>query len=165
MAASETLTILQPQMNEPPASNYATLDARNAHLVLDFDDTTNESAVFSCIMPQNYAGGGLEVYVHYSMTSATSGDVDIDVAFERIGTGQQDVDSDGFAAVQSADDQTVPGTSGHVGVVQVNFTDGAEMDSVAAGEKFRLKITRDAASDTASGDLELHGIEIREAAA
>lgn len=39
----------------------------------------------------------------------------------------------------------------------------ADMDSVAKGEKFRLKITRDAASDTATGDLELHAVEVREA--
>jgi hypothetical protein len=32
----------------------------------------------------NYGGGGVAVYIHYAMTSATSGDVDWDVAFEKI---------------------------------------------------------------------------------
>ncbi len=96
------------------------------------------------------------------MSSATSNTVDWDVAFERIGDQQQDVDSDSFAAVNSVDDTTVPGTSGNVDVVSIAFTDGADMDSVAAGELFRLKITRDATNDDATGDAELHAIEIRE---
>jgi hypothetical protein len=113
-------------------------------------------------MPQSYAGGGVTVFLHYAMSSAESGDVDWDVAFERIGDQQQDIDSDSFAAVNSVDNTTVPATSGLVDVVSVAFTDGADMDSVAAGEAFRLKVTRDAASDTATGDGELVGVEVRE---
>ena len=162
MASGDTILQFSPLHNEPPSSNNATLDTRNLHVLLDFDDTTNESAVFSAVLPQAYAGGGVTVYIHYSMTSATSGDVDWDVAFERIGDQQQDTDSDSFAAVNSVDNTTVPGTSGNVDVVSVAFTDGADMDSVAAGELFRLKVTRDAASDTATGDAELHAVEVRE---
>jgi len=162
MASGDTLLILTPLANEPPASNYATLDVRNAHPALDFDATTNESAVFTGIMPRNYAGGGVTVYLHYAMTSATSGDIDWDVEFERIGEGVLDIDADSFASAQSVDNTTVPGTSGNVDIVAVAFTDGAQMDSVAVGELFRLRVTRDAASDTATGDAELLGIEIIE---
>jgi hypothetical protein len=130
--------------------------------VLDLDAASNEDAVFSGVMPQHYAGGGVTVYLHYAMSSATSGDVDWDVAFERVGDQQQDIDSDSFAAVNSVDNTTVPGTSGLVDVVSVAFTAGADMDSVAAGESFRLKVTRDAASDTATGDAELIKVELRE---
>lgn len=162
MASGDTLLTFMPYQNEQPASNYATLDLRNIHPVVDFDAATNESAVFSAIMPRAYSGGGLTVYIHYSMSSATSGNVDWDISFERIGDQQQDVDTDSFAAVNSVDNTTVPGTSGNVDIVNVTFTDGADMDSVAAGELFRLKITRDAASDTAAGDAELHAIEVKE---
>ena len=162
MAAGDTLLIFTPHQNEPPASDYATLDLRNVHPVLDFDDTTNESAVFSGVMPQNYGGGGVTVYLHYAMASAESGDVDWDVAFERIGDDQLDIDADSFAAANSVDNTTVLGTSGKVDVVSIAFTDGADMDSVAAGEAFRLKVTRDAAADTATGDAELLAAEIRE---
>ena len=162
MASGDTLLVFAAQDNEPPTSNYATIDTRNNHLVLDFDASTNESAVFSGVMPQHYDGGGVTVYLHYAMSTATSGDVDWDVAFERIGDQQLDIDADSFEAVNSVDDTTVPGTSGNVDVVSVAFTDGADMDSVAAGEAFRLKVTRDAASDTASGDAELLKVEIRE---
>lgn len=163
MASGDTLVTFIPQANEPPSSNYATLDLRNSHPVLDFDDTTNESAVFSAIMPRNYAGTtGVTVYIHYAMTSATADTIDWDVSFERIGDQQLDIDGDSFAAVNSVDDTTVPGTSGNVDIVSVTFTDGVDMDSVAVGEGFRLKVTRDAASDDATGDAELRFVEIKE---
>ena len=163
MASGDTLLIFTPQANEPTTSNFATFDTRNNHLVLDFDDTTNESAVFSGVMPRNYTGTtGVTVYIHYAMTSATSGDIDWDIAFERIGDQQLDIDADSFATVQSVDNTTVPATSGYVDIVSIAFTDGAQMDSVAVGEAFRIKITRDATNDTATGDAELLRIEIKE---
>ena len=162
MASGDTLIAFFATDNEPTSSNFATLDFRNLHPVLDFDATTNEDAVFTGLMPQRYNSGGVTVYIHYSMTSATSGDIDWDVAFERIGDQQLDIDSDSFAAANSVDNTTVPGTSGFVDIVNVAFTDGADMDSVATGELFRIKVTRDAASDTATGDAELHAVEIRE---
>ncbi len=164
MASGATLLTFHPYINEPPASSYATLDLRNNHPVLDFDKDADESAVFSAVMPQNYAGTtGVTVYIHWSATGVTVNEVIWDVAFERIGTGTQDVDSDGFAAVNSVTD-TAPGTDGDVEVVSIAFTDGADMDSVAVGELFRLKITRDAdnGSDDLDADAELHAIEIRE---
>ncbi len=162
MATGDTLIIFTPLQNEPPASDFATLDLRNLHPVLDFDATTNESAVFRAVMPRSYAGGGITVYIHYALTSATSLTVDWDVAWERIGDQQLDIDGDSFAAVNSVDNTTVPGTAGLVDIVTVTFTDGADMDSVAVGELFRLKITRDAANDDATGDAELLAIEIKE---
>ncbi len=163
MASGDTLLIFTPLHNEPPVANFATFDTRNAHPVLDFDAATNESAVFSAIMPRSYAGTtGLTVYIHYSMSSAEADTVDWDVSFERIGDQQLDVDGDSFAAVNSVDNTTVPGTTGLVDIVNVTFTDGADMDSVAVGELFRIKVTRDATSDDAAGDAELHAVEIKE---
>jgi hypothetical protein len=75
MATADTLAIFTPRGYEPPTSNYATLDTRNAHVVLDFDTTTQETAIWSGVMPYNYGGGNLTVYVHSSMTSATSSDI------------------------------------------------------------------------------------------
>ena len=163
MASGDGLFRFHPYQSTPTAANYATHDNRNQHPVLDFDADTDEHAVFKDIFPRNYGGSGVTVYVHYSMETATADDVVWNVAFERIGAGVQDVDSDGFAAVQTVTD-TVPGTCGHVGVAVITFTNGAQMDSVAVGELFRLKVTRDAdnGSDDASGDAELHGVEGKE---
>ncbi len=162
MASGDTLLVFTPLHNEPPAANPATLDTRNQHPVLDFDATTNEAAVFSSVMPQAYGSGGTTVYIHFAMSSAVADTIDWDGAFERIGDQQQNLDSDGFAAVNSVDNTTVPGTSGLVDIVSIAFTDGADMDSVQPGESFRLKINRDAANDDAVGDGELLKVEIRE---
>jgi hypothetical protein len=161
MASGDTLIFWTALAGEPPSSNPAGFDTRNQHPILTFDDTTSENMDLTAVMPQAYAAGGVTVYLYYSMASATSGDVDLDVAFERIGDQVQDVDADGFAAVNSVDGTTVPGTAGLVDVVNIAFTNGADMDSVVAGDLFRIRVTRDIA-DTATGDLELHAVEIRE---
>jgi hypothetical protein len=162
IAALLAPTVLYPTANEPPASNYATFDIRNGHPVLDFDAATSEAAIFSSTLPLSYGGAGLAVEIGYSMTSATSGTCGWTVEFERIGDGQQDVDSDGFAAPQTVTAVTVPGTSGHVDVVSVNVSNGANIDSIAAGEQFRIRIKRDVANDDAAGDAELHFVRVRE---
>lgn len=160
MASGDTLIVFLAAHADPAAT--ATFDSRNAHPLLDFDGASNEFAVFSGVLPRHYAGGGLSITLHYSMTSATGGDIDWDAQLERIGTGQHDIDSDGFAAALSVDNTPVPAVSGHVDTVTLTFSSGAPMDNLAAGELFRLKITRDALNDTASGDAELHAVEIHE---
>jgi len=162
MATGNTLCTFMPQDNEPPTSNPATLDTRNLHPVLDFDTTTQEIAIFSGILPQHYAGGGITVYIHYAMSTATTGTCGWDVSFERIGDGSQDIDSDGFASAQTITAVTVPGTSGNVDIVNVAVTDGANMDSIAVGEVFRVRLRRDVANDSAAGDAEFKGLELRE---
>jgi hypothetical protein len=165
MAAGNTLLIFLPQDNEPPSTNFATIDSRNGHPCLDFDTTTQEAAIFSAIVPRNYAGNGITVYVHYAMTSAESGTVGWDVAFERIGDGQQDVDSDSFASAQTVVAVTVPATTGLVDIVSVAVTNGANMDSIAVGELFRLRVRRDVANDNGAGDAELYAVELKETSA
>lgn len=162
MASGDTLVVFTPAANEPPTSAFATIDTRNAHPVLDFDDAVNESSIFTFILPRHYGGGGLTLLLHYAMSTATSGDIDWDGAIERIGDQQQDIDSDSFAAAQSVDNTTVPGTSGLVDIVSITFTNGPQMDSLAVGESGRVKLTRDAVSDTAAGDAELVAAELKE---
>lgn len=162
MATGQTLCVFRAGDNEPPASNYATVDTRNGHLVLDFDDTTQEAALFTGVLPRNYASGGITVYLHWAATSATTGTVGWDVAFERIGAGSQDLDADGFATAQTVTAAAVDGTSGNVKITNVAVTDGANIDSIAVGEAFRLRVRRDVANDTAVGDAELLAVELKE---
>lgn len=162
MASGDTLLVFHPYQNEPPTSNAATIFLRNNHPMLQFDTTTQEAAIFSFVLPRNYAGGGITVYVHHAAASAVAGTIGWDVAFERIGDGQQDVDADSFATAQTITAATVPGTSGLVDIVNVAVTDGANLDSLAVGEMGRLRIRRDVANDTAAGDAELYFIELKE---
>lgn len=163
MASGDTLAIFTPLHNEPPATNFATLDTRNAHTVLDFDTTTQETAIFKSVMPRHYAGGGITVYVHASLTSAVTGTLGWDVTFERVSDSIQDIDADGFATAQTITAATVPGTSGLVAILNVAITAGAAgTDSVAAGDGYRLRVRRDVANDTAAGDAELWAVEVKE---
>lgn len=163
MASGQSLCAWTPAANEPPATNYATLDFRNGHPVLDFDTTTQEAAIFSGVMPRNYAGGGITVSLTWSASTATTGTGGWDVTFERIGAAQQDIDADGFATAQTVTAATVNATSGNTSVTSVAITAGAAgTDSIAAGEAFRLRVRRDVTNDSAAGDLELLGVEIRE---
>lgn len=165
MASGDTLAVFTPLHNEPPASNYATLDLRNYHPVLDFDGATDEEAVFTSILPRNYSGGGLTVYLHVAFTSATSGNAYWQAGIERMDDASLDMDADSFAAFQGAAGNP-NGTSGAMTLVTITFTSGAQMDSLAAGEMFRLKIHRDAdgtaGTDDVATDAELFGIEIKE---
>lgn len=163
MATTDTLAVFTPLHNEPPAASFATLDTRNAHPCLDFDGSADEEAVFTGVMPDNYAGGGVTVKVHVAFTTATSGTANIEALWERI-TGL-DIDADSFAAMQDIG-VTANGTSGIEVIGSIAFTDGAQMDSVVAGDLFRLKIRRDAdgtnGTDDITTDMELLGIEVTE---
>lgn len=162
MASGDTLLVFTPEANDPPASGYAVPDTRNAIGVLDFDADADEAAVFKGVMPRSYAGGGLTVRIHWMASSATSGAVRWGAQFERSNT---DLDSDSFAAAKTAG-TTTNGTSGILNVTEIAFADGAEIDSLAAGEPFRLKVYRDAdgtsGTDDMTGDAELFAIEIKE---
>lgn len=162
MASGDSLIVLHALGAEFPAANFATADQRNNEWRLDFDATTGETAYWTDVLPRNYAGGGITVYVHASATSATTGTIGWLIAFERIGDGQQDTDSDGFASDQTITAGTVPGTSGHIDILNVAVSNGANMDSIAVGEMFRLRVTRDVANDTATGDAELVCVELKE---
>ena len=156
MASGDTLAYWTALSNQPPAASLATLDSRNGHPVLDFDAATDESAVFPGVMPDAYAGGGVTVTLVWLASTATTGDVVWNAAFERHQDDIDDLDADSFAAVQAATGTTAS-ASGEPQYTAIAFTNGAQMDSVAAGESFRLKITRDAdnGSDTMTGDAEL----------
>jgi len=145
----------RPFDNEAPGTNWAALATRNQRPLLLFDTGTQEAAIFSGVLPFSYGGGGVTVYAYFSASSATSGTIGWDVAFERTDTSGLDIDSDSFATAQTITAATVPGTSGQVLRSSVNISNGADMDSLAAGELFRLRIRRDVANDTATGDAEL----------
>ena len=165
MASGDTLLIFNPLNNEPPSASFATFDIRNGHPVLDFDGSADEEAVFTGILPLNYAGGGLTVTTFWAFTSATTGSLRVQTSIERIDASSLDIDADSFATANSAGG-TAPGTSGQVIAVAIAHASGAEMDSAAAGELFRLKIRRDAdgtsGTDDIATDAELVGVTIKE---
>jgi hypothetical protein len=146
-----------PLLGEAPTSNFATLDTRNLHPTLDFDASTAESSVWTAVLPNDYSGAGVTVTIYWAATSATSGNVMWQVAFERDAAAGLDTDSDGFATAQAFAASAADATSGKLTKVSLNVSNGTNMNSIAAGDMFRMKITRDAAnaSDTMTGDAEV----------
>lgn len=164
MASGDTLAVFVPEGYEPPTTAYAQITTRNSHPVLAFDTTTQETAIWTGKMPSNYAGGNLVVYTTWAAATATTGTIGWDATFERIDAGTLDIDADSFATAQTITAATVSGTSGITSQTSVTCTAGSTgTDSIAAADFYRIRIRRDVANDTAAGDAQLLGVEIKEA--
>ena len=164
MASGDTLLVFTPAGATFPTSNAPTFDviATGLHLVLDFDDGTDETAYWCGVLPRHYDSSGVTVYIWYTTHGTTSANCAWEAAFERHQDGTTDLDVDNFAAVQASGTVTSPSSIGIVDVASIAFTDGSQMDSVAAGESFRLKVLRDTGTGGVTGDLELVRVEIKE---
>jgi len=154
----------------PPATAYATPDARaggstpaESFPVWDFDDTTVESLDFHGVLSPQYGGGGLTVRIRWSATSATSNAVRWEAAFRRIEDDAEDVDTS-HSYDYNGVTATTASASGEVDYTTITFTSGADMDSLAAGESFVLRLRRkaDDAADNMTGDAELHAVIVTE---
>ena len=163
MASGDTLAIFTAQHSIATAANYASLDVRNSHPVVAFDATVGQAIYFEGLLPRNYAGGGVTIYLHWMAASATTGNARWSSAFERHDEAGTDLDADSFAA-KIASDSTCTATSGAVRIMSLAHTSGAQMDSVTVGEGFRLQIEREAAhgNDTMTGNAQLLHVEIKE---
>ncbi len=161
MATGDTLMIWGPLAGLPPASGYASLDVRNGHTVLGFDAAADESALFGSILPAHYGGGDLTVELHWTSTSATSGNVRWLAALEP--TSGTDIDADNFGAASSGT-TAAPASAGALTKTTLTVS-AASAGNPAAGDALRLKVTRDAdnAADTMTGDAELWAVHLREA--
>jgi len=159
-AGTDTFLIRDPTQNQPPASSFATLDTRNSIPCLDFDAAADESAIFSGFAPEAIVlTSGIIARIVWAATSATSGNVRWRVKFERRTTDQ---DSDSWDTATEATDAT-NGTSGICEVCEITCT---TIDSIVAGDSFRVCVTRvgtDGTNDTMTGDAELFGFELRAA--
>lgn len=167
MPTSKTLAVFDAASGQPPTTGYPQLDLRGDHLVVDFDDATDESTNYLAVLPQGYAGNSLEIVLTWAATSATAGNVLWQAEYERhaigdatYGTFDLDASNFGTAASEAA---TAPSVSGEVArtTIALSVTDA---QSPASGETYRIRITRLAtnAADTMAGDAELLAAELRE---
>jgi hypothetical protein len=153
-----TRFVLTPFSAEFPATNFPNLDLINRRPVLSFDADTKETCYWTFVAPQGLTGT-LHAKIQYIMASATTGDVDVNVAVEAITDADAtDLDSStSFATVNAVDNTSVPGTAGYIDVIDVTLTNA---DSIAAGDYVRISLDRDSADDTATGDMCVLSVEI-----
>jgi len=144
----------------PPATAYATPDARaggstpnESFPVWDFDDTTQEHLDVHCVLSPTYGGNGLTIRIYWSATSATTNNCVWNAAIRRINDDAEDIDTSQTYDYNAVTALTA-NVSGEVAYDEITFTSGADMDSLAAGEQFVLRIRRDAsnASENMTGD-------------
>lgn len=157
---TKTLGVFGPMTAQPPASGFATLDTRNSIAVLDFDDTAVESSTWVGVIHEGAnLSSGIIARIHWMATTATSGNVRWRVEFERAGT---DNDADSYDTATEGT-SAANGTSGIESVAAITCT---TIDSLAAGDRFRVRVSRvgtDATNDTMTGDAEIIAVELRAA--
>lgn len=159
-AGTKTLAAFNAMDNQPPAAAFATLDTRNSIALLDFDDTTNENAIFLGVIPQGaILTSGLKIRLIWTATTATTGNCVWQTALEKM---TSDIDTDSFDTAASAT-ATTNAISGVPNYTEITLT---TIDSALAGDGFRIRITRNSASgsDTMVGDAELIAVEVRQVA-
>jgi len=154
--ASATIT-LPVQAIKLPASNAARINAGEGHWRLLFDDTTSQSGTWQFRMPSDYASGPI-AKILYTMNSATSGTVIFRATVMAVTDGDAaDIDTDSYDTTNTSGAVTVPGTAGYLDGISITLTNA---DSVAAGDLVKIKLDRDAATDSSTGDAEVVTLSI-----
>lgn len=163
-----TRFVFTPESAQFPSANFpqlTTVHSTERRLGLAFDAATAEACMWSAIAPQGLTGT-LSAIVTYIMASATSGKVDFTGEIEAV-TDNDATDLDAATSYDTANAitaPTVPGTAGYIDQFTITLTNA---DSIAAGDLFRFRLTRDAAdatNDTATGDCIVLAVEIRDGA-
>jgi len=166
--------ILTSECSCGPAANFATHDTiaggstpAEVVSVLDFATDATEYKDFKITLPAGYEDNGLDITIIFSMTSdhdeGTPHKVRWEVAFAAISDDNVAISADhayDFNGVSA----TVPSVVSEVSYDHILFTDGADMDSLAAGQMAILRIRRlhDHEDDNAAGDAELQLISVKE---
>jgi len=170
MASGDTLCIFTARDGVPSATAGAThgilagaASPAEGVPTLAYDSATDEHADFIGVLPRAYAGGGLTLTLYWA-SGVTSGACIWNAAFRRVADDAEDIDTTAHSYDPNAVTATTASAAGEVDYAAITFTDGADMDSLAVGEMFILRITRDAdnGSDDMSGDAWLIAVEIRE---
>lgn len=168
MASGNTLHIFTPlSAFGPSGTTTAQIDAlvgastpAESIPVLAFDSATVEYADFHNVMPAAYSGGGVTLTFAHGANTATGG-VAYEAAFRRIQSDAEDLDTTAFTYdYNTMAVATLPSAVGEVIYSTLAFTNGADMDSLAAGEAFILRVRRATANatDTAAADAYIHRI-------
>jgi hypothetical protein len=160
MAAGDSLFTLTPMARSGPATAAAALDViagasspAESIPVLSFDAATDENADFAVQLPYTYAGGGLTFVIAWTSISATSATCRWEIAVRRFADDAEDLDTTSQTYDFNGVGATAPSAAGEIVYDNVTFTNGADMDSWAAGEWAILRVKRDADGTNGTDDM------------
>ena len=112
-------------------------------------------------MPSEFALGGIDVTIIWSVTTATTGTAQFDVSWERMDDEGLDLDADSFATAVSGTG-TAPATDGALQYTTVSFGSG-QLDGIQPNEAFRLKVARNnTVGSNIAADCEVRRVFVRE---
>jgi hypothetical protein len=165
-SGTKTYAAFTPLDNVPQTSAFATLDTRTSGVpVLDFDSTSLEAATFTGLLPEAaVTTNGLKVRLAWTADTVTNTDAVVwGIQFQRIDT-TTDLDTDAFSNTFTAT-AAASGTAGVPVITELTITGTALLDSVVAGDFYRIRISRDGThtSDALTADACLVACEIRDA--
>lgn len=130
---------------------------RNNRPVVELN--AGDEVYFSAFMPEEYDGYGFRNRVAWvSASDQTTGSCQLRVAFERMQEGIESVDLDNFATDQTLDD-LIP--DGNKLVISEKYFDDTEIDQIAAGDPFRIRVKRIASGDTMTGACQVYLVELK----
>jgi len=158
VAAGDSLWSFGAAAMMPAATNYGQFVSANAHLFVAFDTTTQETVLIPFVVPEHYAGGDVDFTAKCCMQSATSGTASLGISLQKSDDASTDIDAgDSFDTETLATPVTVPGTAGIMFNITITVP-AADMDGLAAGDMGWLRLRRDVANDTATGDLRVEAL-------
>ena len=165
-SGTKTYAAFTPLDNVPQTSAFATLDTRTSGVpVLDFDPTAVEAATFTGLLPEAaVTTNGLKIRIAWTADTVTNTDAVMwGIQFQRIDT-TTDLDTDAFSNTFTAT-AAASGTAGVPVITELTLTGTALLDSIVAGDFYRVRISRDAThtSDALTADACLVACEIRDA--
>ncbi len=122
------------------------------------DASTDESATWSTVL-RPYAGDGLTADIYYTMASTNTGNIVHNLSVMCSTASGVDIDTENFGSI-AVSTQAVPTTIGAYKIATVSLL----ASSCQENNLFILKYNRDAdgTDDTASGDVEVRKIYVRE---
>jgi hypothetical protein len=146
-----------------PATLFAPMDVRlggstpvERNIMWKFDASTIWYLDFLCMLV-GYGGGGITMQYKWAAATATTGVTRWGGGFRRIQDDAEDMDASHTYDYNDVD-ATTASAAGEFDYVDLTFTDGADMDSVANGEAFIYRVRRNAshANDNMTGNAELY---------
>jgi hypothetical protein len=126
--------------------------ATTGHFVVIAEDSGVPFCNWTSRMPIAYIDNNIKIVVDWVSVNVTSGVVVWDVEVERLAPGGNPLNASNFDTAQT-DLATVSGVLSAISRAEIVFTK-AQFDDIAAGDDFRLRLTRDTSSgsDTLIGD-------------
>ena len=164
--AARSLFTFTPHNAETKTSTFpspgVSSDASGARPYLAFDAAADEAVYFTFIAPQGITTP-LAAIITFAMASATTGNIIADATLEAITDGDS-TDTDAAESLDTANTSgatAVPATAGLIDQLSITLTNN---DTITAGDYCRLRIRRVGSngSDTATGDLLMFAVELRD---